>query len=865
MAGVPWCFFNTTNLPEGIADEERVNCIPEGGFSPNKCTDRGCSFANVENPSAPMCYFDNEKYGYKMVGEASATAGGYTVMLKRMESGSLFGKDVDDLQLDVTFDSNSRLHIKFFDPNNDRFEVPLPIEDLDEDNSNPLYDIQFFNEPTFYFKVIRKSSGAVLLDTSLGGFTFSDQFIQFSTKLESTTMYGWGEHEHQTFKHDFNWMTYGMYSRDQPPYKGANLYGVHPFYVSIEQDNSAHGVLFLNSAAQDVTLTPAPGMVYKTIGGVLDMYVFLGPEPNSVIEQYTKSIGSFYLVPYWSLGFQLCRYGYNHIDVVKDTVARMDAYQIPYDVQYGDIDYMDEQRDFTYDHDKYSGLPQFVDEMRASGKHYVIILDPCLTMDDPVGTYAPYEEGLAKGVYIMEADGVTPLAGKVWPPGQSAFPDFTNPVTHEWWKDQCKSFHDVINYDGLWIDMNEPANFVTGSTSGCTDNELNIPPYKPAIWGDILADKSVCPDAKTHIGNHYDTHSLFGWSQSNATYYALEASTGKRPFVISRSTFPGSGRWAAHWLGDNNADWHNLKMSIIGMLEFNLFGIPFIGADICGFNGNTGEELCQRWMEVGSFYPFSRNHNGIGYQEQDPAAFGDLFAQRSKEVLEIRYTLLPYLYTLFYDAHVKGSAVVRSLAFEFVSDTTTHDIDEQFMWGSGLMFSPVLESGVSSVTSYFPAARWYNYLTNQEQTKTGTQVSLDAPLGTIPIHIRGGTVIPTQKSDVNTEKSRHHPHGLIIALDADQQASGRLYWDGLDTVDPLSTGDYALFEFDARNNKMSTSMTGSSSIASQMKLGTIKIFGASSSASVRVNGKTVSSSKSGAAIIVEGINESMSSSLTIEW
>lgn len=143
--------------------------------------------------------------------------------------------------------------------------------------------------------------------------------------------------------------------------------------------------------------------------------------------------------------------------------------------------------------------------------------------------------------------------------------------------------------------------------------------------------------------------------------------------------------------------------------------------------------------------------------------------------------------------------MVRSLAFEFVSDTATHDIDEQFMWGSGLMFSPVLESGVSSVTSYFPSARWYNYLTNQEQTKTGTQVSLDAPLGTIPIHVRGGTVIPTQKSDVNTEKSRHHPHGLIIALDADQQASGRLYWDGLDTVDPLSTGDYALFEFDARN------------------------------------------------------------------
>ncbi|CAK8688084.1 unnamed protein product [Clavelina lepadiformis] len=327
---VPWCFFNTTNLPEGIDDAERVNCIPEGGFSPTTCQERGCAFANVNSPDAPMCYYSNDNYGYTMVGDAVATYNGYRVTLQKISSGSMFGDDVDTVTLDVNFDTSSRLRLKFFDEQNDRFEVPLDIKGADPTPpSDPLYDVMFFNEPSFYFQVVRKSTGTILLDTSLGGFTFSNQFLQIATRLPSTTMYGFGEHEHQTLAHNFNWESFGMYARDQPPDPGANLYGVHPFYVTIEDDNNAHGVLFLNSNAQDVTLTPAPGLVYRTIGGILDMYVFLGPEPNSVIEQYTSAIGTTFLPPYWSLGFQLCRYGYGSLDTVKETVARMDAYDIP--------------------------------------------------------------------------------------------------------------------------------------------------------------------------------------------------------------------------------------------------------------------------------------------------------------------------------------------------------------------------------------------------------------------------------------------------------------------------------------------------------------------------------------------------------
>uniref|UniRef100_H2YDF7 P-type domain-containing protein n=1 Tax=Ciona savignyi TaxID=51511 RepID=H2YDF7_CIOSA len=801
--------YTASTCPSVISEWDRVDCYPESGASEGGCNSRGCMWCEASVQGPPWCFYDNAATAgrYKSRNEVSLP-NGYRITLAKIHTTTLFGDDVDTVTLDVSFDTEARLHIKFYDAANERFEVPLPINGADATApADPLYDIQFFNDPSFYFQVIKKSTGTVLLDTSLGGLTFSDQFLQIATRLPSTTLHFFLKISHfPSYQHNFDWESFGMWARDQPPDPGANLYGTHPFYISMEDDGNSHGVLFLNSNAQDVTTTPAPGLVYRTIGGVLDMYVFLGPEPNRVVEQYNTAIGTPFLPPYWSLGFQLCRYGYGDLNTVKETVARMDAYDIPLvrhkhkkliklliyskdikfycfyshiqDVQYGDIDYMDEQRDFTYDTSNYAGLRDYVRELQAGGKHYVIILgelhlshwdmtDPCITQDDPPGTYPAYDDGASMNVFVTTSDGFTPASGKVWPPGKCAFPDYTNPDTETWWTDQCMDFHKTINFDGLWIvihyylpckyiilmfpqDMNEPANFVTGSTEGCASNNLNNPPYMPKIWGNVLAEKTMCPDHRHKLGNHYDVHNLYGWSQSNVTIKSAVASTGKRPFVISRSTFVGSGQWAAHWLGDNNADWHDLRMSIIGMLEFNMFGIPYVGADICGFNGSPSEELCERWMELGAFYPFSRNHNGLGYKEQDPAAWGDEFAARSRAVLRTRYTLLPYLYELFYHAHTDGTGIVRPLSFEFANDKTTATIDEQFMWGAGLLLSPALYEGIKTVSAYFPDARWFNYYDGVEVGARGTTASVDAPLGTIPIHVRGGHIIPTQEPASNT-------------------------------------------------------------------------------------------------------------------
>jgi lysosomal alpha-glucosidase len=185
---------------------------------------------------------------------------------------------------------------------------------------------------------------------------------------------------------------------------------------------------------------------------------------------------------------------------------------------------------------------------------------------------------------------------------------------------------------------------------------------------------------------------MYGHFEAFATHFALHSiNYNKRPFILTRSSFAGTGQFSAHWSGDNRAFWDDLYYSIPNMLNFNMFGVSQVGSDICGFSGDTTEELCIRWMQLGSFYPFMRNHNDDISEDQDPAAFS-LFAQEAmKKTLKIRYTLLPYLYTLFFKSNAYGETVVRPLFFEFTSDLSTHFVDKQFMFGPAFLISPVLE------------------------------------------------------------------------------------------------------------------------------------------------------------------------------
>lgn len=321
----------------------------------------------------------------------------------------------------------------------------------------------------------------------------------------------------------------------------------------------------------------------------------------------------------------------------------------------------------------------------------------------------------------------------------------------------------------------------TTPTPGVRD--VNYPPYAiNHIKGD-LAVHAVSPNA-THQGGaeEYDFHNLFGHQILNATYHALLAAIpDKRPFIIGRSTFVGSGKWAGHWGGDNASLFAYMLFSISQALSFSLFGIPMFGVDTCGFSGNSDEELCNRWMQLSAFFPFYRNHNVIAANPQEAYVWSSVI-EASKKAMNIRYQLLPYIYTLFYLAHKTGSTVMRALAWEFPNDPSLAGADLQFFLGPAILVTPVLAQGATVVNGVFPGVGkgevyydWYNQ--TAAIALAGKNTTIDAPLGHIPVYIRGGHILPTQEPALTTRDSRKNPWGIIVALGVDGTASGSLYID----------------------------------------------------------------------------------------
>ncbi|KAK2899547.1 sucrase-isomaltase, intestinal-like [Channa argus] len=847
-----------------IAPEEyqRFDCYPEENASEAKCRGRGCIWEPSNIDGVPKCFYPKD-YGYTVTA-AQETDSGMTVNItqnpKYRSSGRPESRDIDTLRVEIRYHSGDMLQFKIWDPATDRYEVPVPLSlpvTPETDENKRLYKVFITNKP-FGIQVVRKSTGTKIWDSSVPGFTFSDMFLQVSTRLASEFIYGFGETEHPTYKHDLNYHTWGMFSKDQPPGYKMNCYGVHPFYMGLENTADAHGVLLLNSNAMDVTFQPTPALTYRTLGGILDFYMFLGPTPEMVVQDYTALIGRPVLPAYWSLGFQLCRYGYANDTEIKDLYDKMRAAGIPYDVQYADIDYMNRQLDFVLDPD-FQNLPSLVDEMRGDGMRFIFILDPAISGNETA--YPAFQRGKEADVFIKWPSDISNgiVWGKVWPDypnvtvnesldwdtqvenyrAYTAFPDFFRASTAAWWHREIQDFYEhTMKFDGLWIDMNEPASFVHGTVGGkCLgDPLLENPPYMPPLESKHLGlnHKTLCMNSEQILSDgkkvrHYDVHNLYGWSHTKPTYDALLNVTGERGVVVTRSTYPSSGKWAGHWLGDNFSSWDQLYKSIIGMMEFSLFGISYTGADICGFFNTAEYEMCLRWMQLGAFYPYSRNHNSKGNPRQDPVSWNSTFSEASRNVLNIRYTLLPYLYTLMFEAHTKGTTVVRPLLHEFVHEKHTWEIYKQFLWGPALLITPALEKGARDVNGYIPNARWYDFYTAKDIGVRSQMLNMPTPMDHINLHIRGGYILPWQKPENTTAYSRKNPLGLIVALSDSGKAQGSFFWDDGEGIDTVETGRYLLTTFTAESNTLTSQIIQKNlAPADRLILGVVKVWGAGS-------------------------------------
>ncbi|XP_020844721.1 sucrase-isomaltase, intestinal [Phascolarctos cinereus] len=858
----------------------RINCIPDQLATEAICAQRGCCWSPLSSTTIPWCVF-GDNHGYN-VAERQTSNAGMQFRLSRISSPTIFGNDINNVLLTTESQTASRLRFKITDPNNQRYEVPhqYVTEFTQPAATDTKYNVEVTDNP-FSIKVIRKSNNRVLFDTSVGPLVYSDQYLQISTKLPSSYFYGIGEHMHKRFRHDTYWKNWPIFTRDElPGDNNHNLYGQHTLFTCIEDNTGlSFGVFLMNSNAMEIFVQPTPIITYRVTGGILDFYIFVGDNPEEVVQQYTEFIGRPAMPSYWGLGFQLSRWNYLTLDEVKNVVERNRAAGIPFDVQVTDIDYMEEKKDFTYDTETFSGLPEFVQDLHDHEQKYVIILDPAISIEKRLNgaAYETYDRGTAQDVWVKNSDGVTPLIGEVWP-GLTVFPDFTKPECIDWWANECQIFHDTVPYDGLWIDMNEVSSFVQGSREGCDANKLNYPPFTPGILDNVMYSKTICMDAVQHWGKQYDVHSLYGYSMAIATEKAIErVFPNKRGFILTRSTFAGSGRHAAHWLGDNTALWEHMEWSITGLLEFSLFGIPYAGADICGFVGDTTEELCTRWMQLGAFYPFSRNHNGEIYRAQDPAVFGtdSTLVRSSRNYLTVRYTLLPFLYTLFYKAHVYGDTVSRPILHEFYTDENSWIEDTQFLWGPSLLITPVLTQGAETVSAYIPDAIWYDYETGGKRSWRKERVEMYLPIDKIGLHLRGGYIFPIQQPNVTTTASRRNPLGLIIALDETNTAKGDFFWDDGESKDSLETDSYIFYNFSVASDTLDITVVHPSSLFNSLAFEDIKILGFEYDATsitvtdqndnVLSSGHSWSHDPSNKVLQITGLKLSLGQSYRVKW
>lgn len=766
-------------ISDGLPFDEaqNVQLLPEKTLPPRSLVDEA------------WCFFPDHYVGY----EVEVLKNGYKLTRKR--ASGLPG-DLSEVMVDISAhgEGGSIIRVKIYTES--RFQPALPVLELHDQPEERHFAHSL--EENNRLVITRRATGAILFDTDLRKLIFSEQFAQLNSKLNSPFVFGLGEH-YSSFLKESNgaYKTYSFYHTDRLPLPGGTRsYGGFPFYVNLDSPTGnvfehAHGVYLHNTNAMDIILQPDQSITFRPVGGILDFFIFAGPTPTNVITQYQHLVGLPQLPPRWSLGFHLCRYNYNTLEKTRLVWKRTRDAQIPFDVQWNDIDYMERHNDFTYDKDKFKTLPEFVDELHNNSMHYVILFDPGLSQES---NYLPYELGIEKNIFVKNASDQV-LVGKVWnDSGKTVFPDFSILASIDYWKELFVKFQQEVKYDGAWIDMNDISNFVDGSLDGCPENvAVENPPY--SVGGYKLQTKSLCLSAKHRSGLEYNVHNLYSFYEAIATFKALEeARPNKRPMIISRSSSPGQGSFGGHWSGDVLSTWDYLRWSIPSLIEHSMYGYSLMGSDICGFVGDTTEELCARWSTLGAFYTFSRNHNDDVSRDQDPVALGEIVVQANRNALRKRYSLLPYLYTLIHRAHKFGEPAIRSIPFEFYP---THiealKVEYQFMWGKAIMISPVVEEGATTKSTFLPKGRWYETNiksgSNSGRSKWIDSVgqwydTKDIDLTDIPIIYQGGHIVPIYKEVRSTTlETVNQPIGLEISLCEKSRARGDLFLDDGDNVD----------------------------------------------------------------------------------
>lgn len=531
------------------------------------------------------------------------------------------------------------------------------------------------------------------------------------------------------------------------------IYCSIPFYIGVHND-CAYGIFFDNSYKTFFNFGASNNRFasFSADAGEMNYYFIGGSSVSEIIQNYSWLTGTLEMPPLWSLGYQQCRYSYYPDKEVSTLAKTFRDKQIPADTIVLDIHYMDAYKIFSWHPQHFSNPDALLAELKSLGFDVVVMCDPGIKTEKG---YGPYDEGVAKDLFIKYPDGEN-YTGQVWP-GWCHFPDFSKAETREWWQKWLKTYSDK-GVNGYWNDMNEIA-----------------------TWGQMLPDNLVF-DFEGEPTSSRRGRNVFGHLMARATYEGAKINLqGKRPFNLTRSGFAGIQRYAAVWTGDNVSYDEHMMLGVRLVNSMGLSGIAFAGYDVGGFVGEASSKLFARWISIGALSPFFRGHTMINSRDSEPWAFGEETEQIARNYIRLRYQLMPYLYSCFYEASKTGMPVQRSLAIDYTHQPNVYKgtYQHQYLFGPNILVAPV-ESDKELVKVYLPKGNWY-YLFDGKVFEGEQEIVVECPPHKLPIFVKGSAIIPMQQAAQNTKAKQ--PILYLHVYQGQENASFDYYTDDGETFD----------------------------------------------------------------------------------
>lgn len=587
------------------------------------------------------------------------------------------------------------------------------------------------------------------------------KFIFEFDMTDSDIIYGLGEAPRGINKR--GWV-YESFCSDDPFHTEtkSSLYAAHNFLMLSGSDNFGIFIDFPAKIRWDIGYTSKNKTVITIDGTDFDFYYIKGNKPIEIVKEFRKAIGKSYIPPFWAFGYQQSRWSYPDAKTVDSVIDGYDKAGIPLDCVYLDIDYMDSYKDFTVDNKKFPDFADYVSKKREQGIHLIPIIDAGVKKEDG---YSVYEEGRDNGYFCKNEDG-TDFEGGVWP-GIVGFPDFLRKDVREWFGSKYKVLTDA-GIDGFWNDMNEPAIFysVKGldkaieKASSLKGKNLDLSQFFN-LKDTFLSLSNSAEDYSSiyhTIGGkqvcHDRVHNIYGANMTKAAgeYFAKEFGEEKI-LMFSRASYIGAHRSSGIWFGDNHSWWSHILLNLKMLPSANMCGFLYCGADLGGFNENATRDLVLRFLALGVFTPLMRNHAALGTRDQECYNFEN--SEDFKDIIEVRYRLIPYLYSTFRRASEENDMIFKPLSFDYPNDKIARECETQLMLGDECMICPVYEQNVGGRYVYLPEDMTFVKLSGTnvvtKKMSKGTHY-IEVALNEVPLFIKSGRKIPLCKPAMRTSQ-----------------------------------------------------------------------------------------------------------------